>query len=156
MLVHSGYNQEKKIQITKSSNFIDRTALPGFFLCIFRLPFVPEGTCFQQVGSSAVEEGSQPSHTRISDLQKVPARLSLFLKGEKIPALLYGGKGPEYMPFSDFRPIPSAYWPRAKISNHGKASTQVLFLYRTIFSSHLHTSLFKSLFSNMCKYLSNN
>jgi hypothetical protein len=98
----------------------------------------------------------QPSHTRISDLQKVPARLSLFLKGEKIPALLYGGKGPEYMPFSDFRPIPSAYWPRAQISNHGKASTQVLFLYITIFSSHLHTSLFKSLFSTMCKYLSNN
>jgi hypothetical protein len=32
--------------------------------------------------------------------RKVPASLSLFLKREKIPALLYIGKGPEYRPFS--------------------------------------------------------
>jgi hypothetical protein len=30
----------------------------------------------------------------------VPASQSLFLKSEKIPALLYKGKGPEYRPFS--------------------------------------------------------
>jgi len=35
--------------------------------------------------------------------------LSLFLKSEKIPALLYVGKGPQYRPFHDFRPVPSAY-----------------------------------------------
>jgi len=39
------------------------------------------------------------------------------------------GKGPEYKPFHDFRPVPSAYRPRAQISNHGRASTQALFLY---------------------------
>ncbi len=31
---------------------------------------------------------------------RLPASLSLFLKSEKIPALLYVGKGPEYRPFS--------------------------------------------------------
>jgi hypothetical protein len=59
---------------------------------------------------------------------KVPARLywdlltswryqlptslrSLFLKSERIPALLYVGKGPEYKPFFDLRPVPEAKWP---------------------------------------------
>jgi hypothetical protein len=32
-----------------------RKALPRFFLCIFQLPYLPEETCFQQAGSSAVE-----------------------------------------------------------------------------------------------------
>jgi hypothetical protein len=36
------------------------------------------------------------------DLLKVSASLSLFLKGEKIPALLYLRKGLEYRPFCDF------------------------------------------------------
>ncbi len=36
-----------------------------------------------------------------SDQLKVPASLSLFLKSEKIPALLYLGKGLEYKPFSE-------------------------------------------------------
>jgi hypothetical protein len=31
---------------------------------------------------------------------KVPISLSLFIKSEKIPALLYVGKGREYRPFS--------------------------------------------------------
>jgi hypothetical protein len=39
------------------------------------------------------------------------ARLSLFLKSEKIPALLSVGKGLEYRPFRDFRPVPLAYLP---------------------------------------------
>jgi hypothetical protein len=56
-----------------------------------------------------------------SDQQKVSASLSLFLKSEKISALLYIEKGPEYMPFRDFRPVPSAYWPWAQISNHRRA-----------------------------------
>jgi hypothetical protein len=43
------------------------------------------------------------------DQLKVPASLSLFLKSEKIPALLYIGKGPEYRPFHDFQPVPLAY-----------------------------------------------
>jgi hypothetical protein len=36
-----------------------------------------------------------------SDQRKVPDSLSLFLKSEKIPALLYV-EGPEYRPFGDF------------------------------------------------------
>jgi hypothetical protein len=39
---------------------------------------------------------------------KVTASLSLFLKSEKIPALLYIGKGSEYRPFREFRPVPLA------------------------------------------------
>jgi len=41
-----------------------------------------------------------------SDQWKVPASLSLFQKCEKIPALLYLGKGPEYRPFF---PIPTFF-----------------------------------------------
>jgi len=55
---------------------------------------VPEETCFQQAGASAVEGTSQAVEGS-SDQWKVPANLSLFLKSEKIPALLYVGKGPE-------------------------------------------------------------
>jgi hypothetical protein len=58
-------------------------ALPGFFLCIFSC--LPEETCFQQAGSSAVEGTSQAVLGSL-DQQKVPASLSLFLKSEKIPA----------------------------------------------------------------------
>jgi hypothetical protein len=64
----------------------------------------------------------QPRSTGISSL-------SLLLKSEKIPALLYLGKGPEYRPFWDFLPVPSAYRPQAQISNHGRACTQALPLY---------------------------
>jgi hypothetical protein len=45
------------------------------------------------VGPSAVEDTSQ-AVLGSSDQQKVPTSLSLFLKSEKIPALLYEGKGP--------------------------------------------------------------
>jgi hypothetical protein len=41
---------------------------------------------------------------------KIPANLSLFLKSEKIPALLYVGEGHE---FDDFQLVPSTYWPWA-------------------------------------------
>jgi len=74
---------------------------------------------FQQVGSS--------------DQQKVPTSLSLFLKSEKIPALLYVGIGPEYRPFTDFLPVPLAYWPWAQISNHERACIQALLLYKMNF-----------------------
>jgi hypothetical protein len=69
---------------------------------------------------------------------KVPARFhwdlltsGLFLKSEKIEAVLYEGKGPEYRPFRDFRPVLSAYQPGAQISNHRRACTQALLLYIT-------------------------
>jgi hypothetical protein len=78
-------------------------ALPRFFL--------PEETCFQQAESSALE-GTSQAVLGSSDQRKVPASLSLFLKGEKKPQLpLYGGKAPEYRPFRDFWPVPLAYWP---------------------------------------------
>jgi len=38
--------------------------------------------------------------------QNVPASLPVFLKSEKIPALLDLRKEPEYRPFCDFRPLP--------------------------------------------------
>jgi hypothetical protein len=79
------------------------------------------------VGSSAVE-GTSQAVLGSSDQWKVPASLSLFLKSEKIPTLLYLGKGLEYRPFCDFRPVPSAYQPQAQISNHGRACTWALLL----------------------------
>jgi hypothetical protein len=60
----------------------------------FQLHYLPEETCFQQAGSSAVE-GTSQAVLGSSDLRKVPASLSLFVKSEKIPALLSAGKGPE-------------------------------------------------------------
>jgi hypothetical protein len=56
-------------------------APPGFFVCIFNSITCLKKPYFQQRGSS--------------DQWKVPASLSLFLKSEKIPDLLYVGKGPE-------------------------------------------------------------
>jgi hypothetical protein len=67
----------------------------------FQLPYLPEKTCFQQAGSSAVE-GTSQAVLGSSDQRKVPAGLSLFLKSEKIQAVPYGGKGPEYRPVHDF------------------------------------------------------
>jgi hypothetical protein len=49
------------------------------------------------------------------------ANLSLFIKNEKIPALLYLGKGIAYRPFDDFQPVPSAYQLPAQISNHERS-----------------------------------
>jgi hypothetical protein len=78
-----------------------RKALPGIFLCIFS-----SLTCLK------IPVFSKPDLLR----WKVPARLywdiltswrylSLFLKSEKIPAVLHIGKGPEYRPFSYTLPI---------------------------------------------------
>jgi hypothetical protein len=86
----------------------------------FQLPYLPEDTCFQQGGSSAVEGTSQ---------RKVLASLSLFLKSEKIPALPYGGKGLQYKSFHDFQCVPLAYWPWVQISKHGRTCNQALLLY---------------------------
>jgi hypothetical protein len=55
---------------------------------------------------------------------KVLASLSLFLKSEQIPALLYVGKGPEYKPFRDFQRVPSDTDLKS-----GRACTQALLLY---------------------------
>jgi len=73
--------------------FIEHKALPGFFLCIFS-----SLTCLKK-----------PVFSKRDLLRrKVPASVSLFLKSEKISALLYGGKGPEYRPFRDLRSMPDA------------------------------------------------
>jgi hypothetical protein len=56
-------------------------SIAWIFLLYFQLHYLHK----QQVGSSPVE---------------VPASLSLFLKSEKILAMLYIGKGPHYRPFS--------------------------------------------------------
>jgi len=57
------------------------------FLLYFQLSYLPQETCLQQAGSSAVEGTGQPV-LGSSEQRKVPASLSLFLKREKIPALL--------------------------------------------------------------------
>ncbi len=103
------------------------------FPLYFQLPYLREETCFQQAGSSAVEATSQ-AVLGSADQWKVPASLSLFLKSEKIPALLYLEKGPHDRPFCDFRPVPSAYRPGAQISNHRRACTKALLLYETLSS----------------------
>jgi hypothetical protein len=51
------------------------------FPLYFQLPYLPEETCFQQGGSSAVE-GTSQAVLGSSDQRKVPASLSLFLKSE--------------------------------------------------------------------------
>jgi hypothetical protein len=89
----------------------DGKALPGFFLCIF----------------SSLACLRKPVFSKRDPVWcKVPAILLLFLKSEKISALLYVGKAPEYRPLHDFRPLPEvlAYRPRAQISNHRRACTQ--------------------------------
>jgi hypothetical protein len=109
------------------------------FSLYFQFPYLPEETYFQQEGSSAVESTSQ-AILGSSDQRNIAASLSLFLKSEKIPALLYEGKGPKYRPFRDFRSVPSAYRPWAQISNHGRACTQALLLYIvTTYMSYLLT-----------------
>jgi hypothetical protein len=37
-----------------------RKALPWIFPLYFQLPYLPEETCFQEAGSSAVERSSHP------------------------------------------------------------------------------------------------
>jgi hypothetical protein len=49
------------------------------FPLYFLLPYLPEGTCFQQAGTSVVKGISQ-AELGSSDQRKVPASLSLFLK----------------------------------------------------------------------------
>ncbi len=88
-------------------------APPGFFLCIFS-----SLTCLKKPVFSkwnllwwkvTRQAGLGSSAWLIpSDQRKVLASLSLFLKSEKIPALLYVGKEPECRPFHDFQPVPSA------------------------------------------------
>jgi len=78
-----------------------RKALPGFFLCIFS-----SLTCLKKPVFSKPDllrlEGTSQAVLGSSDQRKVRAGLSLFLKSEKIQAVLYGGKGPEYRPVHDF------------------------------------------------------
>jgi hypothetical protein len=52
------------------------------FSFVFSGPYLPEETCFHQVVSSAVEGTAVLGSF---DQWKVPAIMSLFLKGEKIP-----------------------------------------------------------------------
>ncbi len=73
--------------------FINHKGLAGFFLCIFT-----SLTCLKK-----------PVFSKRDLLRrKVPASLSLFLKREKVSALLYGGKEPEFRPFSYTEEPPNA------------------------------------------------
>jgi hypothetical protein len=84
--------------------------------------YLPEETCFQQAGSCVVEGTCQAvlgSSDEPEGSNYQPA-LSLFLKSERIPALLYVGKGPEYKPFFDLRSVPEAKWPPLWALHFGK------------------------------------
>jgi hypothetical protein len=95
---HNNLFQKHYLHLTTIPN-TESTA--WIFPLHFQLPDLPEETCFQQAGSSVVE-GTSQAILGSSDQQKVPASLSLFQKSEKIPTLLYIGKGPEYRPLHDF------------------------------------------------------
>jgi hypothetical protein len=88
-----------------------------------------EKTCFQQAGSSTVDGTSQAA-LGSSDQRKAPASLSLFLKLEKIPALFYVGKGPDYRPFRDLKTVLEAssqallLWEKNSKVNHELATTR--------------------------------
>ncbi len=62
-----------------------------------------EGTSQTVLGFFDQIEGTSQTVLGFFDQMKVPARLSLFLKREKIPGF-YVGKGPEYRPFRDLKP----------------------------------------------------
>ncbi len=98
-------------------------ALPGIFLCISSSLTSLKKPVFSKWDLVQWKQGTSQAVVGSSDQRKVPASLSLFLKSEKISALLYVGKGPHYRPFRDFRPVPLAY------RLHERACTQTLLLY---------------------------
>ncbi len=77
-----------------------RKALPLFFICIFS-----SITCLKKPVFSKRDlllqpvEGTSQAVLGSSDQRKSIAKLSRFLKSEKIPALPYFAKAPEYRPF---------------------------------------------------------
>ncbi len=93
---------------------------PGFFLRIFSSLACLKKPVFTKRDLLAVE-GTSETVLGSSDQRKVPARrlLSPFLKSEKIPALLYVGKGPEYMPFHDLFSRPAGLGHNSQISYAG-------------------------------------
>jgi hypothetical protein len=72
---------------------MSRKALPGFFLCIFSSLTCLKKTVFSKAGSSAVKKVLAQAILGSSNQRKVPTSLFLFLKSEKIPALLSIEKG---------------------------------------------------------------
>ncbi len=69
------------------------------FSFVFSAPLPAWRNLFSARGIFWVE-GTTQAVLGSSDQRKVPASLSLFLKSEKVPALLSLGKWPEYRPFS--------------------------------------------------------
>jgi len=67
---------------SNSNSFPMRKSTVWIFPLYFQLPYLPEETCFQQRGSSAVE-GTSQAVLGSSNQLKVPTGLSLFLKSEK-------------------------------------------------------------------------
>jgi hypothetical protein len=74
------------------------------FPLYLQLHYLPAETLFSASGIFCGGRYLSASQALLgsSDQWKVPASLSLFLKSEKIPALLHLGKGLEYRPFRDF------------------------------------------------------
>ncbi len=90
---------------------LSRKAVPGFLLCIFSSRCLPEETCFQQVGSSVVES-TRRLYWDILTSGRYQPTYHYFLKSEKIPTLLYVGKGLSTGPSVIFDLFPWAeYWP---------------------------------------------
>ncbi len=111
---HNNLFQKHYLHLT-TITYMESTA--WIFPLHFQLPYLPEATCFQQAGSSVVEGTSQAVLVS-SDQQKVRASLSLFLKSEKIPTLLYIGKdlstGPSMI--FDLFPRPTGLRHRSQIT----------------------------------------
>ncbi len=108
-----------------SNRFPNVKALPGFFLRIFssltclKKPIFSKRDLLRWKVPAIAVLGS-------SDERKVPASLSLFLKSEKIPALLQAGKG------RDLSTGPSVFFdlfPQPTSLGHRSPCTQALLLY---------------------------
>jgi hypothetical protein len=122
----------KRVLYRKTKIFQDVVSTAWIFPLYFQLPYLLEGTCFQQAGSSAVE-GTIETLLGSSDQRKAPASLSLFLKSEKIPALLYVGKRPEYRPFPDVFPRPTGLGHKSQITEGPVSRPFSYFLFSSVF-----------------------
>jgi hypothetical protein len=83
--------------VTMGGPVPESKALPGFLLRIFSsLACLKKPVFSKRIFCSG---SYQPGCTGIFWPAEGTTGLSLFLKSEKFPALLYAGKGPEYRPF---------------------------------------------------------
>jgi hypothetical protein len=96
-----------------ASSFWVRRALPRFLLCIFSAPLYVWRNLYSASGILCSGRYPPGSTGIFWPAEGTSQPVTISKKWKKIPALLYVGKGPEYRPFRDFRPVPLAYRPRS-------------------------------------------